>query len=149
MRYRDAGNVHMDFHGATNTTIRYIANKFGVDAMKMIFFKTGRDVYRSIREGLQKGDTSELLEHWNYYLGREKAKFRIVSKDDEIVLRIDECPAVRHVRKLGLELSPHFCEQTDSLNKGICSGTGFEIITVKTGEASCIQTLRRIKNDTK
>ena len=27
LRYRDKGNVHMDFHGATNTTIDFIIEK--------------------------------------------------------------------------------------------------------------------------
>ena len=27
LRYNDGGNVHMDFHGATNTTIEFIINK--------------------------------------------------------------------------------------------------------------------------
>jgi hypothetical protein len=149
MRYKDTGNLHMDFHGAVNTTINYIVKNFGVDAIRKIFFSTGHDVYKSIRERLAKGDTSELIEHWNYYITRENGKFRIVSNKDNVILYVDECPAVKHVKKLGLEVSPYFCEQTDYVNKGICDGTDFEIATVKTGECSCMQTLRRIKNDTK
>lgn len=149
MRYKDTGNLHMDFHGAVNTTINYIVTNFGMDAVRKIFFNTGRDVYKSIREKLAKGDTSELLEHWNYYFSREKGKFRVVHEKEKVLLYVDECPAVRHVKKLGLEISSYFCEQTDYTNKGICNGTDFEITTVKTGECSCLQTLRRRKNDTK
>ena len=29
LRYNDGGNVHMDFHGATNTTIDFIIKKYG------------------------------------------------------------------------------------------------------------------------
>jgi len=149
MRYKDTGNLHLDFHGTVNTTINYIVKNFGADAIRKIFFNTGRDVYKSIREKLTKGDASELIEHWNYYFNRENAAFRIVSNADNVILYVDECPAVKHIKKLGLELSPHFCDQTDYVNKGICSGTDFDITTVKTGECSCIQTLRRVKNDTK
>jgi len=149
MRYKDTGNVHLDFHGAVNTTVNYIVKKIGIEALHETFFSTGRDVYKSIRENLSKGDYSELVEHWSYYLDRENGKYRIVREKDRVVLHVDECPAVRQVKKLGLELSPHFCDQTEYVNKGMCHGTGFEIETVKTGECSCIQTLRRIKHDTK
>ncbi len=149
MRYKDTGNVHLDFHGAVNTTINYIVKKFGVDALHDTFFKTGRDVYKSIREKLSNGDNSELIEHWSYYFDREKGKYRIVTEQDCVILHVDECPAVRQVKKLGLDLSPNFCDQTEYVNKGMCHNTDFEIETVKTGECSCVQTLRRIKYDTK
>lgn len=149
MRYKDTGNVHLDFHGAVNTTVNYIVKNYGIKALHGIFFKTGKDVYKSIRKNLSKGDCSELLEYWRYYLGREKGKYRIVRKKGAVILYVDECPAVRQVKKLGLELSPYFCDQTEYINKGICHKTGFVIETVKTGECSCVQTLRRIKHDTK
>ena len=149
MRYKDTGNVHLDFHGAVNTTVNYIVKKFGVAALHDTFFMTGRDVYKSIREKLSKGDCSELVEHWSYYLDREKGKYRIVTEKDNVILYVDECPAVRQVKKLGLALSPNFCDQTEYVNKGMCHNTDFEIETVKTGECSCVQTLRRIKHDTK
>ena len=48
LRYNDAGNVHMDFHGATNTTIEFIINKYGIETMNDIFKKVGNDVYKNI-----------------------------------------------------------------------------------------------------
>ena len=42
LRYRDKGNVHMDFHGATNTTIEFIIKKYGVNIMNDIFKKVGK-----------------------------------------------------------------------------------------------------------
>ncbi|MFA6567948.1 MAG: hypothetical protein WCS96_07020 [Victivallales bacterium] len=149
MRYRDTGNVHLDFHGAVNTTVNYIVKNFGIEALHEIFFRTGRDVYKSIRENLSRGDYSELVEHWAYYFDREKGKYRIIREKDRVILHVDECPAVRQVKRLGLDLSPHFCDQTEHVNRGMCHNTGFEMETVKTGECSCIQTLRRTKHDTK
>ena len=149
MRYKETGNVHLDFHGAVNTTINYIVNNYGVKSLHDIFFKTGRDVYKSIRMNLSKGDCSELLEHWKYYFDREKGKYRIVKGRSSVTLHVDECPAVRQVKKLGLAPSPNFCDQTEFVNRGICHKTGYVIETVKTGECSCVQTLRRVKHDTK
>ena len=49
LRYNDQGNVHMDFHGATNTTIDFIIKKYGIETMNDIFKKVGNDVYADIK----------------------------------------------------------------------------------------------------
>lgn len=143
MRYKDSGNTHLDFHGATNTTIDYIVDNYGVDALHDILFKTGHDVYKSIRENLSKGNSDELLEHWRYYFDREEGDYTIEQHGDDVVFTVHDCPAVRHIKKLGLTLSAHFCDQTDYVNKGMCEGTPYTIDTKITGEGSCIQTLKR------
>jgi dGTP triphosphohydrolase len=73
----------------------------------MILRKTGRDVYKSIREKLAKGDASELIEHLNWFFYREKGKYNISVSQDEIVFEVLECPAIRHLKKLGLTPSKH------------------------------------------
>lgn len=146
MRYKETGQVHLDFHGAVNTTVEYISKKYGLEALHEIFFATGRDVYKDIREHLRKDDSSELLNYWKYFFDREKGDYEIKEENGKIVLHVRKCPAVEHVKKLGLKVSPEFCSQTTYVNKGITDGTPYEIETVKTGEYSCTQTLRRRKS---
>lgn len=143
MRYQETGGLHLDFHGTTNTTIDYVADKYGVEALRGIFFKVGRDVYKDIREHLARGDAAELVKHWHHFLDREGADYSVETTADGASLTMRQCPAVRHVKNLGLKLSPHFCEQTEHVNRGLCDGTGFEIVTERAGEGSCVQTLRR------
>jgi len=33
MRYQETGGLHLDFHGATNTTIDYVVDEYGVEAL--------------------------------------------------------------------------------------------------------------------
>lgn len=146
MRYKETGQVHLDFHGTVNTTAEYIFEKYGADALHEIFFATGRDVYKDIREHLQKNDTSELVNFWKYFLDRENGDYEIYEENGQITLTVKSCPAVRHVKKLGLKISPEFCSQTVYVNKGMTDGTPYEIETLKTGDCSCIQTLRRRKS---
>ena len=56
LRYNDQGNVHMDFHGATNTTIDFIIKKYGIETMNDIFKKVGNDVYANIKEHINAGN---------------------------------------------------------------------------------------------
>ena len=56
LRYNDKGNVHMDFHGATNTTIDFIIKKYGIETMNDMFKKVGDDVYADIKKHIKSGN---------------------------------------------------------------------------------------------
>ena len=86
LRYAEEGEVHLDFHGATNTTIDFIIARYGIAALDEIFRKVGRDVYRSIHEDLVAGDTRQLVEHWRHFFTREDCDYDIAIGRDEIVL---------------------------------------------------------------
>ncbi|OQA87332.1 MAG: hypothetical protein BWY31_00872 [Lentisphaerae bacterium ADurb.Bin242] len=143
LRYQENGELHKDFHGTTNTTLNYIAGKYGVDALKTILRKTGRDVYKSIREKLARGDASELLEHLNWFFYREGAEFKLTVGKDEIRFEVMECPAIKHLKKLGLEPSVHICLQTSEVNAGMCEGTPWKSSVEKKGAAHCVQIFRK------
>ena len=143
MRYQENNELHLDFHGATNTTLNYVAEKFGVEALKSILRKTGRDVYRSIREKLGRGDASELLEHLNWFYYREKAKYALTVSEDRLTLEVFECPAIRQLKKLGLKPSELVCLQTSEVNAGMCEGTPWKTEVEILGEGHCIQRFKR------
>ena len=145
LRYQESNELHMDFHGTTNTTLDYIADNYGVEALKEILRKTGRDVYKSIHEKLVKGDASELIEHLNWFFFREKGKYQLTVDDDRIVFEVFECPALRHLKKLGLEPSKHLCLQTSEVNAGMCEGSPWESSVEVIGEGHCIQTFSKKK----
>ena len=143
MRYEEGGNVHLDFHGAANTTIDFIVERFGVAAMDEIFRKVGRDVYASIRNDLVAGDTRQLVRHWRHFFDREGGDYDIAIGDDQIVLTVRRCPAWHHVKTLVGNVSPHFCDQTTVTNAAMAEGSPYAIDTEITGEGSCRQVIRR------
>jgi predicted ArsR family transcriptional regulator len=139
LRYQEDNELHLDFHGTTNTTLNYIAENYGVDSLKAILRKTGRDVYKSIRSKLAKGDASELIEHLNWFFYREKGKYNLTVKDDEIIFEVLECPAHRHLKALGLEISPYSCLQTSEVNAGMCEDTPWTSSVEIIEPGRCIQ----------
>ena len=145
LRYQENNELHLDFHGTTNTTLDYVAENYGVDALKTILRKTGHEVYKSIREKLEKGDASELIEHLNWFFYREKGKYDLRVSEDEIIFEVLECPAIRHLRKLGLEPSGHVCLQTECVNEGMCEGTPWKSSLEIISEGHCIQTFKKEK----
>ena len=143
LRYQENNELHRDFHGTTNTTLDYIAEKYGVDAVREILRRTGREVYKSIREKLARGDASELIEHLNWFFYREGAEFTLTVKHNEIVFEVFECPAIRHLQKLGLEISPHICLQTEEVNHGMCQDTPWRSSVEHLGLGHCRQVFRK------
>lgn len=143
LRYPETGNVHLDFHGAVNTTIDFIVANYGLDVLHEIFEKVGREVYADIRAHLMAGDAEELVRHWRYYFEREGAEFDIVMDDDEIVLTVRKCPAYLHVKKIAPEISPWFCDQTIKTNEAMADGSPFDVTTEITGPGSCRQIIRK------
>lgn len=145
LRYNEGGNVHLDFHGATNTTIDFIVSRVGIEAMHEIFRRVGRDVYQDIRRHLLAGDALELVKHWRHFFDREKADYDIAISEDEIRLTVRRCPAWHHVKAIAPGVSPHFCDQTSVTNSAMAEGTPFGIETTVTGDGACTQVIRRIR----
>lgn len=143
LRYQETGNVHLDFHGATNTTIDFIIDRYGIDVLNEIFSKVARNVYVDIHTNLKNGNAEELVRHWQYFFERENGDFTIEADEDEITLIVRKCPAYLHVKKIAPSVSTHFCDQTVKTNEALAEGTPFSIETTITGEASCRQVIRR------
>lgn len=143
LRYNEDGNVHLDFHGAVNTTIDFIVARYGVEAMNEIFRKVGKDVYQDLRRHLMAGDANELVKHWRHFFDREKGDYDIAVGEDEIVLTVRRCPAWHHVQKIAGQVSPHFCDQTTVTNTAMAEGTPFAVETTITGPGACRQVIRR------
>ena len=143
LRYNDDGNVHMDFHGATNTTIKFIIEKYGINAMNDIFKKFGNDVYKDIKYHIKKGNIKMLAKHWQHFFDRENADYNICIGDEEIILTVNRCTAYEHVKKIVGEVSPNFCDQTIKTNEAIAEGTPYMITTEILGQGSCKQIIRK------
>ncbi len=143
LRYHETGNIHLDFHGATNTTIDFIVANYGVAVLHEIFEKVGKDVYADIRAHLIAGDAQELVRHWRHFFERENADFDIAVEGDEIVLTVRRCPAYAHVQKIAPSVSPWFCDQTVKTNEAMAEGSPFEVATEITGPGACRQIIRK------
>ena len=143
LRYQENNELHRDFHGTTNTTLDYLASRYGEEALKTILRKTGREVYQSIRRKLARGDAAELIEHLNWVYYRDGAPYQLTVSEDEICFECFECPAHRHLKKLGLPVSKYSCLQTSEVNAGMCEGTPWESSLKILGPGHCVQTFRR------
>jgi len=145
MRYKETGEVHLDFHRTTNGTIRYLRTTHGDDFLDEVLRRTARDVYRAIHDDLKRGDPEQLVEHWTYFFDREGGEYELKRADDEILFTVVKCPAIAYLKSKGIEIDPAFCRQTTVVNETLAEGSPFEITTDVQGEGRCVQTLRRAR----
>ena len=143
LRYQSKGEVHKDFHGLTCATLHYLIDNYGQDALVQVLRNTAQKVYKTIHEGLKKGEPDELVEFWTYYLEREKGEFSVEKTEETIRLVVKSCPALRHLVKLEQEPDPILCEGTKIFNDALAEGSPYELTTERTGTFSCVQTLKK------
>jgi hypothetical protein len=136
MRYRDTGNVHKDFHLATNTSIQFVLRTYGMEFLRELFRRTAQEVYRDIYDSLKRGEWKPLLEHWTYYYEREQGKYEVTPADGGFIFLVQECPAVRHLRERSIPVTSDFALQETLMNDGWSAETPFQISTEILGEGS-------------
>jgi predicted ArsR family transcriptional regulator len=145
MRYRDTGNVHLDFHRTTNGTIAYLRREHGDEFLDETFRRTARDVYQAIHDDLVQGNPDHLLDHWTWYFDREGGEYTVERSADAIRFVVRRCPAIAYLRERGIPIDPAFCRQTVVINQTLGEGTPFEVATDVLGDGCCVQTIRRRK----
>ena len=143
MRYRDTGNVHKDFHLATHRTVNYVLSNYGMDFLRELFRRTAQDVYRSIWEDLKKGDIGQLVEHWEYYYGREKARFEFEELANTKIFHVLECPYLMHLKKHGVKIDSNAYLPTILINEFWSEQSPFTIETIIKAETAYDQIIQR------
>ncbi len=149
MRYTDTGEVHKDFHLATNATIDFVLAEYGIEFLKELFGRTAKNVYKDLYENLQKGDYQPLLEHWKYYYAREQGVFTVEegSGDEGFSFHVTECPACRHLKEKNTPITDNFYLQISLLNEAWADKTPFTIETQIILEGEYKMLIRRRQDD--
>ena len=143
MRYKDTGEVHLDFHRTLNGTFTWLREQYGREFLDETFRHTAHEVYRAIWDDLKRGDLEQLVEHWTYYFDREGGEYTLTRQGDEVAFIVHRCPAIAYLQRQGLAIDPDFCRQTVVMNEAWSEGTPFEISTQVLGDGRCVQTIRR------
>jgi len=147
LRYKSTGEVHKDFHGLTCATLHYLIDNYGMESVREILKNTAQKVYKTMHLALMSGDCSELTEWWKYYLDREGGVFSVEGQGDGVRLVVRDCPALRHLVKLGQMPDPVLCEATCIFNEALAEGSPFAVEFERTGDFSCVQAFRRREGD--
>ena len=124
-RASDNEYLHRDFHGALSAGIQYLDEHYGEKAVRQYLRQFANSYYAPLKEDLKKRGLVALKEHFEKAYGREGGQVEMTLSEDELLMRVESCPAVTHMRKSGYAVARLFHETTRTVNQALCEGTPF------------------------
>ncbi len=132
--------LHKDFHGALCYSIRYLDENLGPDATRSYLKDVGRKNYKSLVQSLREEGLGALERHWRKVFTLEGGSFRLDYEGDTLVLTVDDCPAIAHLKSTGQLFTTRYCETTVVVNETICEQAGYRAsCSYQPGEGKCVQ----------
>ena len=138
MRRKASDNVylHKDFHCALSAAIDYLHQHYGEQAVKDFLRQFTLTFYSPLRDALTKRGLCALKEHFEKVYRSEGIRIEIKFSQDEMILKVQACPAVMHMRENGYQVASLFHETTRTVNEAICDGSEFAFELVEYDEQS-------------
>lgn len=135
--------LHKDFHLHLNLGIEYLHQQYGEDAVREYLREFALAYYAPLKEELRENGLSALLNHNVIIYSAEEALDDVdfSMAENELVIRVEKCPGVTHIKKAGTQLSPLYYELTLTVNKVLCEGTdyAFELLEYDNGTGASVQ----------
>ncbi len=127
-----------DFYFAINATFRFILEKKGEAEWVRYLEELGRDYYAPVNAAWREGGLPALARYWEEFFDSEPgAEVEVESTDESVSVRVQTCPAIRHLRRHHREIVPSFCRHCYHLNNARARSAGLSM-TVEGGNGSCI-----------
>ena len=120
---------HQDFHGALSTGLCYLEEHFGADAVREYLRQFALTFYAPVTRSIKERGLIALREEIERVHELEGGGIRITGPgeegEDEMLLEVQVCPAIRHMRKQEYSVAPLFYETCRTVYAAICQDTPF------------------------
>ncbi len=118
--------LHKDFHGALSSALIYLEERFGAEAVREYLRGFAREYYAPLREEMTERGLEAVADRLRRVYADEGADVCIELDRDGLIVEVEACPAVTHMREHGYEVAPMWRETIRSVNEGICEGTVYQ-----------------------
>lgn len=101
---------HRDFHSSLNMGVHYLGQNYGAEAVKEYLQIYTRNVYKPVLEKMQTDPLAVLAGkiRETYKLEKAEDALELALDDNSLTVNIAYCPAVKHLRQTGREVSQWF-----------------------------------------
>ena len=132
-RASDNEYFHRDFHSSMNMGIHYLGEKYG-EAVATDYLNTyTENVYGKLIRDIEEKGLSSIAEKIEDTYKKEKCEdaVKLEMKDGKLVVNVNYCPAVQHLRKTGREVSPWYVYTTTVVMQRLAKAAAkeFELIS--------------------
>jgi hypothetical protein len=132
--------LHQDFHGALCYAIKYLEDNYGTESVEQYLRQVARTYFKPLTDSLKANGLQAMENHWKDIFSREGGEFELGYQENALVLKVDVCPAVSHLKKRRLFYTDNFCLTTKIVNETICKDAGFCCsCDYNSGEGKCVQ----------
>ncbi len=133
---------HRDFHSSMNMGIHYVGENYGLEAVREYLTRYTKNVYRPVIADIKNRGLAALADKIQDTYCKEKAEdaLELTLTEDSLLVNIHYCPAVKHLRATGREVSPWYRYTTEVVMEVLAEagGYGFSMVSYDedTGAAS-------------
>lgn len=128
-----------DFYTAVNATFRFIERKLGPAGLRSYWLDLGRHYYTPVTQRWLAGGLNSVAAHWRAFFAAEPgAEVEVHETDQEVVVEVKTCPAIRFLREHGREIVPCFCQHCYHVSTAMGEAAGIEI-RLSGGNGRCSQ----------
>jgi predicted ArsR family transcriptional regulator len=118
--------LHKDFHGALSSALIYLEEHFGPEAVREYLREFARKYYAPLSEHIRERGLDAIGDRLRRVYEDEGADVCLEVTEDGLIVEVEACPAVTHMREHGYEVAPMWRETIRSVNEGICEGTTYQ-----------------------
>jgi len=139
--------LHRDFHGALSAGIDYLDERYGAEAVREYLRGFAVSYYAPTVAAVREHGLPALAEHFERIYSIEGAAPVIRMSDDELVIELDHCPAVKHMRAHGYAVARLWVETIRAVNEGLVEGTDFAAELVEYDDETGASVQRFVRRD--
>lgn len=127
-RAADNEYFHPDFHSSMNMGIHYLGEKYGPDAVTEYLTRYTKNVYGKTLAAIKEKGLSAIKEKILDTYAREKAEdaLTLTRKEDRLCVSVSYCPAVKHLKQTGRQVSPWYHYTTEVVMGMLAEAAGAE-----------------------
>ncbi len=139
--YRDTkAQGSADFYYATNATFRFLLRRFGVAGWQRYLGELGRGYFEPVNCQWRHGGLNAVARYWRAFFAAEPgAVVEVVEQPDRVEVRVNECPAIKHLRVGGREIVREYCQHCYHLGAARAEAAGL-IMRLSGGNGTCRHT---------
>jgi hypothetical protein len=142
--YRDTKPVGAaDFYFAINATFRFILQRFGMDGLRRYWTDLGRTYMAPVAQAWTAQGLDGVAAYQEAFFQAEPgAVVSVTRAADCVVLEVQTCPAIAHLRQHGREIVPCFCQHCYYVGEAMAEPAGLTL-RIEGGNGACRQTFSR------
>lgn len=123
---------HKDFHSSMNMGIEYLGSNYGIDAVSEYLTRFTKNVYSTVINGMReyglKALEDKILDTYRQEKTPDAVETKLSEDVNELKVTVNYCPAVKHLRQTGREVSKWYPYTTEIVMKTLADSNGYSFV---------------------